>query len=73
MTAAEIRQIAALNKRLNEQVMQRHRTLMQRAKKQPGLEGIADMFDVPDQPAAPVMQPPGSGSSIEDLLKKYGG
>lgn len=67
MTVSEIRQIAALNKRLNEQVVQRHRDLMDRAKKQPGLTGIAEMFEAPALPAD--AQAPTGGLSADEAAE----
>lgn len=49
MTTSEIKQIAVVNKRLATQMVERHKTLIRKAKSNKATAAAADFFDVPDQ------------------------
>lgn len=50
MTAGEIKQVVAVNKRLAQKQLENHQNLVGKLKTRESTAGLADLFDVPNQP-----------------------
>jgi hypothetical protein len=48
MTGAEIKQLAQTNRRLASMLVEKHKSLLKKAKSNPATAGVADFFELPD-------------------------